>query len=153
MTYDLAFSLLNLSVMPAWALLIMLPRAKITRTLIHSALYPIALGLFYAICFGFTLFGSAGSEDVNFTSIEGVSAIFSTPIGVLIGWSHYLVFDLFVGAWIARDAIRRRVPHWLAAPAMLLTYLLGPIGALIYFTARLILKRSFSLAEDQQNNE
>ncbi len=31
MTYELAFSLLNISVMPAWALLVLLPRAKITR--------------------------------------------------------------------------------------------------------------------------
>ena len=147
MPYELAFSLLNISVMPAWALLILLPRAKVTEKFVHSALYPIALGLFYAICSGFTLFGAAGSEDVDFTTIEGVSAIFSTPIGVLIGWSHYLAFDLFVGAWIGRDAIRRGISHWLAAPAILLTYLLGPIGALIYFTARLILKRNFSLQE------
>ncbi len=79
--------------------------------------------------------------------MDGVSAIFSTPIGVLIGWSHYLVFDLFVGAWIGRDAQRRGVSHWLAAPAMLLSYLLGPIGALIYFLGRFAFKRQFSLEE------
>lgn len=147
MTYDLAFSLLNLSVMPAWALLILLPRAGITKTLVHSALYPVALGSFYAICFAFTLFGGAGSEEVNFTSIEGVSAIFSTPIGVLIGWSHYLVFDLFVGAWIGRDAQRRGVSHFLAAPAMFLSYMLGPIGLLIYLTGRYLMKRTATLIE------
>lgn len=147
MTYDLAFSLLNISVMPAWALLILLPRARITQRLVHSAVYPIMLGLFYTICFAIILFGSAGSEEVDFTTISGVSAIFSTPIGVLIGWSHYLAFDLFVGAWIGRDAARRGVSHWLAAPAMILSYLLGPIGVLVYFTGRFALKRTGTLAE------
>lgn len=147
MTYELAFSLLNLSVMPAWALLILLPRAGITNKLVHSALYPVALGLFYAICFGFTLFGGAGSDEVNFTTIEGVSAVFATPIGVLIGWSHYLVFDLFVGSWIGRDAQRRGVSHWLAAPSMFLSFLLGPIGLLIYMTGRFLMKRTGTLIE------
>ena len=87
MTYDQIFSLINFSVMPAWALLILLPRANITKAIVHSALYPCVLSLFYAVCFGITLFGGGG-EEVSFTSIEGVSAIFSTPLGVLIGWSH-----------------------------------------------------------------
>ena len=147
MTYDQIFSLINLSVMPAWALLILLPRAGITRTLVHSALYPVALGAFYAVCFGLTLFGGAGSSEVDFTTMKGVSAIFSTPIGVLIGWSHYLVFDLFVGAWIGRDAQRGGISHWLAAPAMFFSFLLGPIGLLIYMTGRFALKRTSTLVE------
>ena len=146
MTYDQIFSAINFSVMPAWALLILLPRAGITRTLVHSALYPVTLGLFYATCFGFTLFG-AGAEEVSFTSIEGVSAIFSTPIGVLIGWSHYLVFDLFVGAWIGRDAQRRGISHWLAAPSMFFSFLLGPIGLLIYLVGRFVITREATLQE------
>lgn len=147
MTYDLAFSLINLSVMPAWALLILLPRADLTQKLVHSALYPCLLGVFYLGGFAMTMFGGAGSEEVNFTTIEGVSAIFSTPIGVLVGWSHYLVFDLFVGAWIGRDAQRRGVTHWLAAPAMFFSFMLGPIGLLIYIIGRFALKRAATLDE------
>lgn len=147
MTYELAFSLLNLSVFPAWILLIIFPRADITKRVVHSALYPIALGLFYAVCFVYANFGGAGSTEVDFTTLEGVSAIFATPIGVLIGWSHYLVFDLFVGAWIGRDAQRRGITHWLAAPSMFFSFLLGPIGLLIYLTGRYALKRTATLIE------
>ena len=147
MTYDLAFSLLNLSVMPAWALLIIFPRANITRRLVHSAFYPVALGIFYAVCFAYANFGGAGSTEVDFTTLEGVSAIFATPIGVLIGWSHYLVFDLFVGAWIGRDAQRQGITHWLAAPSMFFSFLLGPVGLLIYLTGRALIKRTGTLLE------
>lgn len=147
MTYDQIFSLINLSVMPAWALLILLPKAGITQKLVHTALYPCLLGVFYLGGFLLTLFAGAGSSEVDFTTIEGVSAIFSTPVGVLVGWSHYLVFDLFVGAWIGRDAQRRSVTHWLTAPAMFFTFLLGPIGLLIYVSGRFLLKRTVTLIE------
>lgn len=148
MTYDQIFSLINLSVMPAWALLILFPRAGVTRALVHSALYPCLLGLFYFGGFLMTAFAGAGSPDVDFTTIAGVRAIFATDIGVLIGWSHYLVFDLFVGAWIGRDAQRRGVTHWLAAPSILLSFLLGPIGLLLYVTGRFMLKRTATLVEE-----
>jgi hypothetical protein len=52
------------------------------------------------------------------------------------GWVHYLIFDLFVGAWESRDAVRREVPHWLAVPCLLGTLMFGPIGLLLYITAR-----------------
>ena len=147
MTYDQIFSLINLSVIPAWALLILLPRAGITRKLVHSALYPCLLGVFYFGSFLMTAFGGAGSPDLDFTKIDGVRAIFATDIGVLIGWSHYLVFDLFVGAWIGRDAQRRGVSHLLAAPSMLFSFLLGPIGLLLYLVGRFLLRRTATLEE------
>ncbi|MEM6901373.1 MAG: ABA4-like family protein [Pseudomonadota bacterium] len=148
MTYDQVFTLLNFSVVPAWAMLIFLPRAKLTERLVHSALYPIVLGLFYMIGFGLILTGFGGAADVSFSSVADISAAFSTPIGVLVGWSHYLVFDLFVGAWIGRDAQRRSITHWLVAPALFFTFVLGPIGLLIYVCGRLLLRRTTMLSEE-----
>lgn len=36
MTWQTAFTLINALVLPAWLLLVLLPKAKITRTLVHS---------------------------------------------------------------------------------------------------------------------
>lgn len=134
--HDMLFSLINASVLPAWALLIFAPRWTWTDRLIHSGLYPVILGLAYT---GFLIcalvFGTA-SEPVSFTSIAGVSAIFSHPYGVLTGWVHYLVFDLFVGMWEARDARRRGIRHIWLVPCLLLTFMAGPLGLLIYFVIR-----------------
>lgn len=148
MTYELAFSAINLSVMPAWLLLIALPRSGLTRTIVHSGIYPLALGSFYAVCLALSLFFGVGSEDAGFTSIGAVSALFDHPNGVLIGWTHYLVFDLFVGAWIGRDALRRGVTHWLAAPGMFFSFLFGPVGLVIYLIGRAVTgKGGLSLTE------
>lgn len=148
MTYELAFSAINVAVMPAWFLLVALPRSGMTNTLVHSGIYPLALGSVYAVCLVLSMFFGVSAEGTGFTSIGGVSALFDHPNGVLIGWTHYLVFDLFIGAWIGRDAVRRSVTHWLAAPSMLLSYVFGPVGLFVYLISRAATGRGgLSLAE------
>ena len=62
---------------------------------------------------------------------------FSDPQAIVIGWAHYLAFDLWVGAWIAEDAGDRGVaPHLLLVPILLLTFLAGPLGLLVYLLVR-----------------
>jgi hypothetical protein len=149
MTYETLFILINASVLPAWLLLVFLPRAGITKTLVHSGFYPLALGVFYTVMLALGLGFGYGAEGGNFNSAAGVSQLFSHPHGIMIGWSHYLVFDLFVGAWEARDGQRRGVPHLALVPCLLATFLVGPVGLLAYLLTRLALKRgSLSLFED-----
>jgi len=141
MNFDLAFSLVNVSVMPAWLLLIIFPHWSITKKLVHSMLYPLILGLVYTVGLGVAVFGGLGSPDGGFTSIADVRALFSTDIGILVGWTHYLVFDLFVGAWEARDARRRRFNHWLLIPCLLFTFMFGPLGLLLYLLLRRVTRK------------
>ncbi|WP_409432954.1 ABA4-like family protein [Litorimonas sp. RW-G-Af-16] len=136
MTFEMLFSLINLSVLPAWALLILAPRWSGTRALVHSMLYPLMLGLLYAVCLGLAVFGGMGAEGGGFNSIAQVRALFASDIGIITGWAHYLVFDLFVGAWEARDAKRRGFSHWLLIPCLLLTFMAGPFGLLLYVVLR-----------------
>ena len=43
--------------------------------------------------------------------------------GVVIGWTHYLAFDLFVGAWICRTARAESIPHAFVLPILVPTFL------------------------------
>ncbi len=149
LTYEQLFTLINVSVLPAWLLMVFLPRAGITKTVVHSGLYPLGLGLFYAVMLVLGLGFGYGADGGNFNSAAGVSQLFSHPHGIMIGWSHYLVFDLFVGAWEARDAQRRGVPHWALVPCLFFTLMLGPVGLLMYVVLRLLMgKGGWSLFED-----
>lgn len=141
MSIETLFSLINLSVFPAWFLLIFAPRWSITRTLVHSMLYPIALGLIYTAGIIASIFFGMGGEGAGFSSISQVRAIFSSDVGVLVGWAHYLVFDLFVGAWEARDAQKRGVSHWLLIPCLFFTFMLGPFGLVLYLCLRAATKK------------
>ena len=75
MDIGLWFKIANLSVMPAWALLILAPNWQWTRKLIHSMLYPLILGGLYIV--GMVLvYSGYGAQGGSFTSIEGVRTLF-----------------------------------------------------------------------------
>lgn len=148
MSPETLFSSANYSVMPAWALLAFAPRWLWTRRLVHTALYPALLGAVYTLGFAATLGGGAfapgGSE---LSGLAAISAAFAQPRILLVGWVHYLCFDLFVGAWQARDAQRRGFPHWLLVPCLFLTFMAGPLGLLLYLALRFARTRELELAE------
>ena len=136
-TPALMFKLLNYSVLPFWALLIFLPISKITDLLVHSVLAPILLGVIYAWLLASAIYGAPPvPEGAGFSSLEGVAKLFSVERALVAGWAHYLVFDLFIGAWEGRDAQRVGLNHFILIPCLLLTLLVGPIGLLAYLIAR-----------------
>lgn len=134
---DSLYLWLNFGVLPFWALIIFVPFLKITDTLVHSVFAPIVLGVIY----GWLLAGlMAGTlplpEGAGFSSLDALMKTFTVKEAVVMGWAHYIVFDLFVGAWIARDAQRIGLNQFAVAPALLLTFLVGPIGLLTYLVIR-----------------
>lgn len=147
MDWNLLYTLINALVIPAWMLLILAPRWRTTGLVVHSGLYPLAFGVLYLVCLMASIFFGQAAEGVGMGSIAAVSALFDHPNGVIVGWSHYLVFDLFVGAWIGRDALRRGLPHLAVAPCILASFLFGPVGLLAYMLVRLTRGEGISLFE------
>jgi len=82
--------------------------------------------------------GRSAFDQGGFGSIEEVRALFADDSALAAGWLHYLAFDLFVGAWIARDGTSRGVPILLILPCLPLTFLFGPAGLLLYLVIRQI---------------
>jgi len=48
---------------------------------------------------------------------------------------------MVVGAWIARDSVKLGLPWLLRTVALVLTFLSGPVGFLIYILGRWVLRR------------
>lgn len=125
------FEVANAAAFAAWVLLLVAPRSPVTRVLVHGGVFSLLFaGLYLAIVA--VHFDPAGLAD--FGSLEGVMRIFQIPWIALAAWVHYLAFDLFVGAWIGRDARARDVPRWQVVPCQALTFLFGPLGLLLYVT-------------------
>ena len=134
---DDLYLILNFGVLPFWALIIFLPFLKITDTLVHSVLAPIVLGVTYGWLLASIMAGTVQlPEGAGFRSLDSLMLTFSVKEAVVMGWAHYIVFDLFVGAWIARDAQRVGLNQFAVAPALVLTLLVGPIGLLTYLLMR-----------------
>ena len=131
MTADQLFSILTLMTTAAWLPLICLPRVRWTATLL-PLLIPSLLAVVYAAVVAATFAQSQG----GFSSLADVRALFDNPWMLLAGWTHYLAFDLFIGGWEVRDAQRRGIPHLFIVPALVLTFLFGPAGWLLYLMIR-----------------
>ena len=74
----------------------------------------------------------------SFSTLTGVVALFSMPGNVMLGWTHYLAFDLFTGSLEVEDSAKLGLPHWAMVAPLLLTFLVGPIGLLTYVIIRTI---------------
>jgi hypothetical protein len=131
MTPDTVFSIVNVTALAGWALLVFLPRQRWT-SLASGGAIPILFALAYVALVA----GAWAESDGSFSTLQGVAALFSNPWLLLAGWIHYLAFDLLVGNWEARDARTRGVPHLLLVPCLLLTFLFGPAGWLVYLGVR-----------------
>lgn len=140
MTTERLFDIANLIALLGWIALAFAPLAR-DRLVLAARVIGVALALTYAGLLIASLAGG-GTEGGGFTSLEGVTALFSRPEAVLVGWVHYLAFDLWVGAWAVEDAGKRGVPHWAMVPVLFLTLMAGPIGLLVYLAARAGLSRA-----------
>jgi len=131
------FSLAGLAAMAGWLGLLVSLFIKAARPAAWTAaqvLIPALLAAGYVLL----IVGGRGAfaEGGGFGSIEEVRLLFANDSALAAGWLHYLAFDLFVGAWIARDGATRGVPALLVLPCLPLTFLFGPAGLLLYFALR-----------------
>ena len=132
MDWKALFVVTNAISLVAWALLILGPRGHRTAAII---LY-FGVGL---LCLAYMAMFAAQYERVfqgDFTGIEGIRALFAEDGGIVLGWTHYLAFDLFIGQWIAKDADHKGFSRLVQAPVLLLTLFAGPIGLLIWLLIR-----------------
>jgi len=131
----LLFRLASTTAFLGWLLLLVAPRWHITRRVVGGGALPLVLAATYVVLIGYHYLGAHGGEG-GFSSLAAVAALFRDPWALLAGWVHYLCFDLWVGSWELRDAQRRGFPHLLLVPVLLLTFLLGPAGLLLYMALR-----------------
>jgi len=133
MPLEMLFKAASYALMPFWLLLLVAPRWQWTQRLVHGPVVVLLLAPIYA----YLLFGYGTTpEDMNFRTLYGVMVGFSVPHLVMAGWIHYLIFDLFIGAWESRDALRRGIPHAFVIPCLIATLLVGPLGLLLYIIVR-----------------
>ncbi len=120
------FAIGSATALVGWALLVFVPRWRGVAQAVATVAVPAILSAAYAALVGAWWSRGAG----GFGSLDGVRSLFETPGLLVAGWLHYLAFDLLVGAWAARDAYRRGVPHAVVVPILILTFVFGPVGYL-----------------------
>ena len=99
---------------------------------VSGLLIPALLAVAYAGLIGAYFAAAEG----GFSSLEAVRSLFDSDALLLAGWLHYLAFDLLVGAWQVRTARAEGIPHLLVVPCLVLTFMLGPVGFLLFLIIR-----------------
>jgi Domain of unknown function (DUF4281) len=144
MNPELIFKLCSVGVVPAWLLLALAPGWQWTDRIVHRIWIP---GLL-AAAYGFLLLTRPPMpQGAGFGSLPAVMILLGSTYGALIGWIHFLAFDLFIGAWQVRDARRLAIHHAWIVPGLIGTFMYGPVGLLWYFAVRFVAKRTVSLQE------
>ncbi len=130
------FSLSGLLVMPFWFLMIALPLWGVTRRVIASPWIAAAPAALYAalVLPRFTEVFAAVSSP----SLAGVASLLGSEFGAVVGWVHFLAFDLFVRRWVYLDSRERGINPFLMAPVLFFTFMLGPVGFLAYLIVRAV---------------
>ena len=82
----------------------------------------------------------------KFGSLNGVMELFTDKTAVTAGWVHYLAFDLLTGIWIKKNAQKYNIHHLIVLPCLLVTFMLAPIGLLLYLLVRSIKTKQYFAA-------
>lgn len=126
------FSIANFVALCCWLMLAVLPSKKWVSTVAAGVAVPALLAAIYTVIVALTF----SSAEGGFSSLSDVARLFNNSWLLLAGWIHYLAFDLLVGSWEARDARERGISHFLVLPCLILTFLFGPAGWLLYLGVR-----------------
>ncbi len=98
----------------------------------------------FCLVYAWLIFSSFAADDIkSFGSLDGVMGLFQNKTFVTAGWVHYLAFDLFTGVWIKKNSLKYGISHWLIIPCLFFTFMLGPIGLLLYLLIRTIKAKQY----------
>ena len=126
------FSVVNSLAVVSWIMLAILPGRPWVSKLVTTKLVPGVFAMLYTAIAVSLFWRSPG----GFSSLASLGILFSNPWLLLAGWVHYLAFDLLTGSWELEDSRQRGIPHLIVLPCLLLTFLFGPAGWLLYTIVR-----------------
>ncbi|MFK7797693.1 MAG: ABA4-like family protein [Aureispira sp.] len=135
MNIDQAFTILNSSVLLPWLLMVIAPKWKFTQQMIQLK-WPVLLYAIVYVVLLVMIVMTTNNSSMDFMSLQAIKAAFGQDQVMLLGWVHYLAFDLFVGMWALKDGQTRGVPHYLMVPCLIFTLMYGPVGLLLYSILR-----------------
>ena len=148
-TIETLYMWVNLGVLPFWFILIIFPQSHLSRIFVTS-IFPffILSGVYTFILYKSYLSGY--DFDGNFTLYLGLnelSRLFEDHLYIMIFWTHFIAMNLFIGGWIVKDSQKFSINKVLLAIPLIVTYLTGPIGLLLYWIIRIFYAKKISLYE------
>ena len=148
-TIEILYMWINLGVLPFWFILIVFPQSHLSRIFVTS-IFPLFIlsAVYIFILYKSYLIGY--DFDGNFSLYLGLnelSRLFEDHLYIMIFWTHFIAINLFIGGWIVKDSQKFSINKVLMAVPLIVTYLIGPIGLLLYWIIRIFYAKRISLYE------
>jgi hypothetical protein len=115
MTAETFFQATNTLALAAWIALVLFADRKLVTGVLCAVVVPAVLALAYASVIGWKL-GTNAPAAGDVMTLTGLREVFTDDWVFAAAWTHYLAFDMVVGAWIARDSVRLGLPWLLIEP-------------------------------------
>lgn len=131
-TLNSLYWLANIWALCGWLILMVYSALPVTVVRFAGIWMPVGLSLGYLSLVGFALPHFSG----GFGSLDSLARLYDQPVAVLVGWVHYLAFDLFLGGWQVRRAQALALPVAAVIPCLLLTLVFGPVGLLAFMAVQ-----------------
>ena len=154
-TLEVIYLIANYGVIPFWLMLVFIPSGKFTGAIINTIFLPTVLAATYGYLIyiefyaGGILPGSVMDKVLaNFqlyVGLDSLASLFGNKIFLLTFWIHFLTLSLFVGTWIAKDALRQGIHKYVVIFPLILTYFTGPLGLFLYLFLRMIIVQKITL--------
>ncbi|HEY5774035.1 MAG TPA: ABA4-like family protein [Chitinophagaceae bacterium] len=143
MSPDSVFQICSTIVMAGWLVLLIISPfwSSFDKFLIGIIITLLAIVYAWLI---FQVFTPGDFE--KFSSLNGVMELFTDKTAVTAGWIHYLAIDLLTGIWIKKNAQKYNIHHLIVLPCLLVTFMLAPIGLLLYLLVRSIKTKQYFAA-------
>ena len=146
-TLEMIYLWLNLGILPFWFILIFFPQSQICRVFITSVFPLFILSLAYSYLLYVAQMNNYDFLQ-NFTLYFGlneISNLFENQSFLIVFWVHFLAMNLFCGGWMVNDSQMFKMNKFLVALPLIITYLIGPIGIVIYWIIRIFYAKRINL--------
>ena len=138
LTHENIYLWANFAILPFWLMLMIIPNSKLTQFFVNSIIIPLILSATYIYIIYQTILTDEQIFDVFklYLSLDNLYILFATESFLLVFWLHFLALNLFLGSWISRDGIKYNMPRSLVFLPLILVYLTGPLGLVLYWIIR-----------------
>ena len=146
LTFENIYLWTNLSLLPLWFMLIIIPNSRFTQFFINSVILPLIFTTLYIyIIYEYILMDIAISDFFGlYFSLDNLYTIFSNESFLLIFWLHFITLNLFMGSWISRDGFRNNMSRTLVSIPLIAVFFLGPLGLVLYWIIRIFYAKRLS---------
>ena len=139
MNPDVVYAIVNTIALVAWIALSIAPyNARVQQGTLGGVV--VMLGGLYAVLFIGSFNGAMMKE---LATLDGLMGLFSNKQALVLGWTHYLAFDLVAGIYIVRNAQTHEVSSRAIIPFLWLTFMAGPLGWLTYVIFRVLKTKKY----------